>query len=75
MFSQEAVNSGKYNYILKYKAWDSRFIAEIGDIVFSRIHPEYPEYGGYSILEYADIVILWIPCWSMLTLWIAECLV
>ena len=57
MFSQEAVDSGKYNCILKYKAWVSRFIAEIGDIMFSRIHPEYPEYGGYSILEYADIVI------------------
>ena len=75
MFSQEAVDSGKYNCILKYKVWFSRFIAEIGDIEFSRIHPEYPEYGGYSILEYADIVILWIPYWSMLTLWIAECLV
>ena len=58
MFSQEAVDSGKYNCISKYKVWVSRFIADIGDFMFSLIHPEYSEYGAYSIiLEYADIVI------------------
>ena len=75
MFSQEAVDSGKYNCISKYKVWVSRFIADIG--VFCLVG-SIQNIQNMEDIQYWNMLILWycdIPYWSMLTLWIAECLV